>query len=110
MITRTRIKRALESALDEKDPMNKKRQRKIITWPMAKFRHTIAFIADMPQVTDVHFEFTEDDIKNELTTAVFKTNERTIRLIYDYKTDVVEAFCIGKDIDATQKAIDALEK
>lgn len=109
MITRTKIKRALESALDEKDPMNKKRQRKIITWPMAKFRHTIAFIADMPQVMDVHFEFTEDDIKNELTTAVFKTNERTIRLIYDYKTDVVEAFCIGKDIDAVKKFIHVTE-
>ena len=109
MITRTRIKKALESALDEKDPMNKKRQRKSITWPMAKFRHTIAFIADMPQVTDVHFEFTEEDIKNELTTAVFKTNDRTIRLIYDYKEDMVECFAIGKDLDAVKKFIHVTE-
>lgn len=109
MITRTRIKKALESALDEKDPMNKKRQRKVITWPMAKFRHTIAFIADMPQVTDVHFEFTEEDIKNELTTAVFKTSDRTIRLTYDYKDDVVDCFAIGNDLDAVKKIVNLTE-
>ena len=88
MITKTRIRKSLRKALDEKDPKING-HRKFIKWPMATFRHEIAHIAELPQVMDVHFEFTEADIKNRLTTAVFKTNERTIRLIYDYKTDVV---------------------
>ena len=109
MITRTRIKKALESALDEKDPKNRKHHRSVITWSMARFRHTIAFVADMPQVTDVHFEFSDEAIKNKLTTAVFKTVDRTIRLVYDYKTDTVRCFAIGKDLDAVNKTVPLTE-
>lgn len=109
MITRTKIKEALEKALDEKNPKKKNGVRTIINWPMVNFRHEIKWIADLPQVMDVHFEFTEEDIKNELTTAVFKTNDRTIRLIYDYKEDMVECFAIGKDLDAVKKLLNVHE-
>ena len=109
MITRTKIKEALEKALDEKNPKKKNGVRTIINWPMVNFRHEIKWIADLPQVMDVHFEFTEEDIKNKLTTAVFKTNDRTIRLIYDYKEDMVECFAIGKDLDAVKKFVNVHE-
>ena len=109
MITRTKIKEALEKALDEKNPKKKNGVRTIINWPMVNFRHEITWSADLPQVMDVHFEFTEEDIKNELTTAVFKTNDRTIRLIYDYKEDMVECFAIGNDLDAVKKFVNVHE-
>ena len=109
MITRTKIKEALEKALDEKNPKKKNGVRTIINWPMVNFRHEIKQVADLPQVMEVHFEFTEEDIKNELTTAVFKTNDRTIRLIYDYKDDMVECFAIGNDLDAVKKFVNVHE-
>lgn len=109
MITRTKIKEALEKALDEKNPKKKNGVRTIINWPMVTFRHEIKHVSELPQVMEVFFEFTEEDIKNELTTAVFKTNDRTIRLIYDYKTDVVECFAIGKDLDAVKKFLNVHE-
>ena len=31
------------------------------------------------------------------------TETRTIKLTYDYKSSVVECFCIGRDIDAVRK-------
>lgn len=102
MITKTKIKRALEKALDEKNPKKRNGRRTIINWPMANFRHEIKHVAELPQVIDVFFEFTEEDIKNQLTTAVFKTNDRTIRLIYDYRKDIVECFAIGNDLDAVK--------
>ena len=109
MITRTKIKEALEKALDEKNSKKKNGVRTIINWPMVNFRHEIKHVADLPQVMDVHFEFTEEDIKNKLTTAVFKTNDRTIRLIYDYKEDMVECFAIGNDLDAVKKFVNVHE-
>ena len=109
MITRTRIKAALEKALDEKNPKKRNGRRTIINWPMVNFRHEIKHVAELPQVKEVFFEFTEEDIKNQLTTAVFKTNDRTIRLIYDYKTDVVECFAIGNDLDAVKKFLNVHE-
>lgn len=105
MITRTKIKKALEIELDKKSPKNRNGKRTLINWPMANFRHEIKHVAELPQVTEVFFEFTEEDIKNKLTTAVFKTNDRTIRLIYDYKEDVVECFAIGKDLDAVKRFV-----
>ena len=105
MITRTKIKKALETELDKKSPKNRNGKRTLINWPMANFRHEIKHVAELPQVTEVFFEFTEEDIKNKLTTAVFKTNDRTIRLIYDYKEDVVECFAIGKDLDAVKRFV-----
>ena len=105
MITRNKIKKALQKALDEKDP-KVNHVRTVINWPMVNFRHAITSIADLPQVMEVRFEFTDEDIKNELTTAWFKTMDRSIRLIDDYKTEKVECMCIGKDIDVVRSFCD----
>lgn len=109
MITRTRIKVALEKALDEKSPKKRNGRRTIINWPMVNFRHEIKHVAELPHVKEVFFEFTEEDIKNQLTTAVFKTSDRTIRLIYDYKTDIVECSAIGNDLDLVKKFVNVHE-
>ena len=106
MISRTKLKIALEKALDEKSPKDENNERHIITYPMKDFRHALKPIADdFKQIVSCSFEFTDEDIKNELTTCVLKNPHRTIKLTYDYKSNVVECFCIGKDIDAVRKIV-----
>ena len=103
MISNTKIRKQLEKALDIKSPLNVNRERTLINWPMKDFRHKLMTITDMPQIQSISFEFTDEDIKNQLTTAVLKSETRTIKLTYDYKSSVVECFCIGRDIDAVRK-------
>ena len=105
MISNTRIRKEMEKALDLKSPLNESRERTLINWPMKDFRHALMTITNMQQIKSISFEFTDEDIKNELTTAVLKTETRTIKLTYDYKSSVVECFCIGRDIDAVRKIV-----
>ena len=106
MISKTKIRCALNKALDEKSPKDANGFRELIHYPMIEFRKKLHEIpSEFPQIIDVHFEFTEEDIKNELTTCVFKTTRRTMKLTYDYKSSMVECFCIGSDIDAVRKIV-----
>lgn len=106
MISNTKIRKQLEKALEIKSPLNINKERTLINWPMKDFRHALMTLTDMSQIQTISFEFTDEDIKNELTTAVLKTETRTIKLTYDYKSSVVECFCIGRDIDAVRKIVD----
>lgn len=104
MVSRNKIRVALTTALDEIDP-----ERKVINWRMVEFRHELKKASDIPGITKVWFEFTEADIKNELTVAVFENTDRTLRLIYDYKTEKVECLGSGKDIESGNKFFDVHE-
>lgn len=108
MVTKNKIRKALQKALDEKDPIQNG-ERKIINWPMVKFRHQLKIATEIPQIMSVSFEFTDEEIKNQLTTVILKSSSRTIRETYDYKTDKVECFCIGSDTDAIRQTLDVSE-
>jgi len=109
MISNTKIRKEMEKVLNIKSPLNANHERTLINWPMRDFRHALMTLTDMPQIMSVSFEFTDEDIKNELTTAILKTESRTIKLTYDYKSSVVECFCIGRDIDAVRKIVNIRE-
>lgn len=109
MIARNKIKWALKFALDAKDPKDENKERHIITWPMVNFRHAIKPIADLQPVKEVSFVFSEEDIQKQLTTAIFKTTDRTIRFVYDYHTDTVDCIAIGKDLDPVKRTINVNE-
>lgn len=104
-MTKTAIRNALKTVLDQKDPEDKHGKRKVITWPMADFRRQIRRAAEINSIKDVSFEFTQEQIEKQLTTAIIKTDSRTIKLSYDYKTDSVDCFCVGKDLDPIRTVI-----
>ena len=103
MISRSKVRKALQIALDEKDPVVKG-ERAIINYPMAKFRHAIFPMCEKyKQIENVSYDFSDEYIKNKLTSVIFRTAARRIRLTYDYKTDRIECICIGKDCDVMKK-------
>ena len=109
MISRTKIRKALSDAIEAADPNKGDLQhiiRERITYPMKNFRHKLWLIADEFKIIDsIAFDFSEENIGNQLTVAVFKTATRRIRLSYNYKTDIVDCFVIGKDCDGINKTI-----
>ena len=113
MISKTKINKALHRALEAADP-NKAQWpecvRERITYPMVNFRHKLwEFPQSFPAIESVSFDFCEENIVKQLTVAVFKTATRRIRLSYDYKTDMVACFCVGKDCDAINKNVPVSE-
>ena len=109
MVSKSKQKRALQAALDAKDPMREDKTRAVINYPMVKFRHALMECADIPQIMDIHWEFPDDKVKQQLTTACLKSESRTIRMTYDYKTDLVVCMCIGKDMDIVRKTLPVLQ-
>lgn len=114
MISKNKLKRELTKALYEADPETKYKNgikyHVTICYPMVKFRHALAELPPLfPQLTDCSFTFPEENIKNQLTACILKTSDRRLRLTYDYKTDKVDCFCIGKDCDAITKTIDVTD-
>ena len=108
-ITRSKFRKALEAAIEAADPnmaQPPQCKRKRITYPMKNFRHKLWLFADeYKQIESVSFDFSEENIVNQLTVAVLVTEKRRIRLAYDYKTETVDCRCIGADCDAMQKTV-----
>lgn len=107
MFSKTKQKRALTAVLDRVNPDKEADgfTRTVINWSMYNFRHALFDCADIPTLISVSFEFTDEKIKKQLTTAILKSETRTIRMVYDYRTDEVSCSCIGKDLDMVKEVI-----
>lgn len=98
-----RMKEALRHALDKADPnlaQYPEIKRARINWPMKPFTDELKkVVTEFKQFRSVVFEFTEEQIKSQLTTCILKTETFRLRLSFDYKTGTVSCFCVGKDFD-----------
>lgn len=108
-----KMKGALRHALDKADPNlaeypEIKRAR--INWPMKPFVDELKkVVTEFKQFRTVVFEFTEEQIKSQLTTCILKTETFRLRLSFDYKTNTVSCFCVGKDFDGVTKEFPVTE-
>lgn len=110
MISKSKLRKALRKAIFEADPktkiVNGSKVHKHIDYPMVKFRHKLREVPErFPQITEAAFVFTKEDIQKKLTCCILKTVDRRVKLTYDYTSDNVECFCIGKDCDAITKNV-----
>ena len=102
-----RMKEALRHALDKADPnlaQYPEIKRARINWPMKPFTDELKkVVTEFKQFRSIVFEFTEEQIKAQITTCILKTETFRLRLSFDYKTNTVACFCIGKDFDGMAK-------
>lgn len=102
-----RMKEALRHALDKADPnlaQYPEIKRARINWPMKPFTDELKkVVTELKQFRSVVFEFTEEQIKSQLTTCILKAETFRLRLSFDYKTGTVSCFCVGKDFDGVAK-------
>lgn len=106
MLTRRLVRKALDEELDYKDPKKDGHNHPVINWPMKDFRHELFnLVKKYHQFKEIKFQFTKADIENELTTAILKTNNKTLRLVYDHNSQVVECFCIGTELEPVRKIV-----
>ena len=102
-----RMKEALRHALDKADPnlaQYPEIKRARINWPMKPFTDELKkVVTEFKQFRSVVFEFTEKQIESQLTTCILKTETFRLRLSFDYKTNEVSCFCVGKDFDGVAK-------
>ena len=110
MISRKQLNNALRTALDDADPNQLeypaiKRER--IMWPIGHFQHWLKIMCKTyQQLKEVSFKYDEETIQNELTVGTFKAKDLILKLTYDYKTESVKVFCVGKHFDAVTKTVD----
>lgn len=110
MLSFTKVKNALRETLDIVAPETEHRYRPKVHYPMAVFRHTLREIVNTyPQITAVSFEFPEEAIKNELTTCIFRTEKRRIKLVSNHKTNTVDYLVMGSDLDPIKGSVNVSE-
>lgn len=108
MISRKKMCNSLRVALDKADPNLLEYpaiKRSRITYPMKFFIHSLKqAVTAYPEIISSEFKFDEETITKQLNVCIFKTDKMRLRLTYDHKTDNVDAFCIGQEIDGTSKS------
>ncbi len=104
-----KMKTELRNALDKADPnltQYPEIKRARINWTMKPFTDEMKkVVGEFRQFREIKWEFTEEQIKAELTTCHLKSEALRIRLAYSHKDNSVAFFCIGKNIDGVAKDI-----
>ena len=102
-----KLKDTLRHTLDHVDPNLEQYpalRRTRINWPMKPFVDELKkVVKEFRQFRGIHFEFTEEQIESQLTTCILKAETFRVKLSFDYKTNMVTCFCVGKNFDGIAK-------